>query len=84
MLSITFVFLVNLSLSVYRLSLAYRLLYALGSKALHQELERGKELSLSVKEQSSPESRSPQADTDGPQPVIFWRPWVGPKFGSHR
>ena len=34
-------------------------------------VEWGKELSLSVKEQSSPKSRNPQADADGPWPVTY-------------
>ena len=44
-------------------------------------VEQGKELSLSAEEQSSPESHSLQAGTDGPWPITFW---VGPEFGSHR
>ena len=40
-------------------------------------VEQGKELSLLVEEQSSPESCSPWADTDGLGPVTFWHPWVG-------
>ena len=47
-------------------------------------VERGKELSLSVEEWSSPKSRSPWADANGPQPITFWCPWVGSEFGSHR
>ena len=49
-----------------------------------QGVELGKELSLLVKEWSSPKSCSPWADADSPQPVKFWATWVGTKFGSHR
>ena len=37
-------------------------------------VERGKELSLSVKERSSPKSHSLQADADGLQPVTYVLP----------
>ena len=56
----------------------------LGLKAPQPGVEQGKELSLSVKEQSSPKSHSTWADTDGLQPVTFWHPWVGLEFGSCR
>ena len=36
-------------------------------------VEWGKEPSLSVEEWSSPESRSPRADADGPRPVTCTR-----------
>ena len=39
-------------------------------------VERGKELSLSVEERSSPESREARADADGPQPVTYTSPVV--------
>ena len=47
-------------------------------------VEQGKELSLSVEEQSSPKSHEAWVDADSPQPVTFWHPWVGTEFGSHR
>ena len=37
----------------------------------------GKELSLLVKEQSSPISHKMQVDADTPCSVTFWHPWVG-------
>ena len=50
----------------------------IGIKGTTPGVEQGKELSLSVEERSSPESHSLWADADGPQPVTFWHPWVGP------
>ena len=52
----------------------------IGIKGTTPGVEWGKELSLSVEEQSSPESREAWVDTDSLQPVTFWHPWVGPKF----
>ena len=55
-----------------------------GTEGTAPGVEQGKELSLSVEEWSSPKSHRAQADADGPQPVTFWHPLVGPEFGSHR
>ena len=42
-----------------------------GTEGTTPGVEGGKELSLFVKEWSSPESHSTRADTDGPQPVTY-------------
>ena len=42
-----------------------------GTEGTTPGVEQGKELSLLVKEQSSPESHSPWAGADGPQPVTY-------------
>ena len=42
-----------------------------GTEGTTPGVERGKELSLSVEERSSPESRKAWADADGPQPVTY-------------
>ena len=46
----------------------------IGTKGTVPGVERRKELSLSVEEQSSPKSHKVLADTDGPQPVTFGIP----------
>ena len=51
-----------------------------GTEGTTPGVERGKGLSLLVKEWSSPKSHSTWADADSPQPVTFWHPWVGSKF----
>ena len=42
-----------------------------GIKGTTPGAERGKELSLSVEEQSSPKSHSPQADADSLRPITY-------------
>ena len=43
-------------------------------------VERGKELSLSVKEQSSPISHEARVDANNHVSCYIWRPWVGPEL----
>ena len=43
----------------------------IGTEGTAPGVEQGKELSLSVEERSSPESRKARADADGPQPVTY-------------